>query len=279
MIGDKNVKCLICNSNSSYYFSKTYHEPLIECFMRKIGEIGYYKCDHCGFVLSKTHRDLDESVWNHLNSEFHHYLENPENERKINQPPYAEQAMMICILGRNGIINTNQMIDFAAGYGTLSQILKKYFELDLPLFDPYVRGKGSKKYVEKADFKIYKTVINSAMFEHILKREDLDQVNRLVDSDGCLIVHTHINEEVPKDPDWFYLNPPVHTAFHTNKSMGILMEQWGYQSSIYCLPSKCWVLLKCSLGNIDKRVEKLNQELQNNWFFCKRGFVDYWKSS
>lgn len=271
------MKCIICNSDSTYYFSKTYLEHPLDEFMREIGKVDYYKCNRCGFVLSKTHSELDESKWNNLNRLYHHYIENSDNDKKGNQPPYAEQAMMLSLLGRNGIINTDSMLDYAAGYGTLSKILAKYCELELPLFDPYVQADNSNRYIDKPELKTYKTVINSAMFEHVLKREDLDRVNNLVDSGGSLIMHTVVCENVPNDPNWFYLRPPVHTAFHTNKSMEILMGQWGYRSSIYCPQSKCWVLLRDNIENIEKNITTLNQELQSNWFYCKNGFVDYWK--
>ena len=169
------------------------------------------------------------------------------------------------------------MLDYAAGYGTLNKILSKYNGIELALFDPYVQTHSVSNYVDKSDLKPYKTVINSAMFEHVLKREDLDCVNNIVADDGCLIIHTVVCENVPNDPDWFYLRPPVHTAFHTNKSMEILMAQWGYRSSIYCPQSKCWVLLKDEIQKIENKITALNRELQSNWFYCKSGFVDYWK--
>jgi hypothetical protein len=271
------MKCIICDSDSDYFFSKSYSESPFDEFMREIGEVVYYKCKRCGFVLSKTHCELDEYKWNKLNYQFHHYVENPANEKKGNQPPYAEQAMMLKLLQKNGIIDTDSMIDYAAGYGALSDILKKYHDLELPIFDPYVRAENSDRYIDESTLKTYKTVINSAMFEHVLKREDLDRVNRIVERDGCLIVHTVVCANIPKDPNWFYLRPPVHTAFHTNKSMEILMEQWGFRSSLYCLKSKCWVLQRDKIENTEKKIARLNQELQSDWFYCKNGFVDYWK--
>jgi hypothetical protein len=159
-------------------------------------------------VLSKTHCELHESKWNELNCQFHHYVENPANENKGNQPPYAEQAMMLNLLHKNGIIDTDSMLDYAAGYGTLSDILRHYYDLTLPLYDPYIKADNSNRYIEQSRLIKYKTVINSAMFEHVLKREDLDLVHDVVDSDGCLIIHTVVCENVPKDPDWFYLRPP-----------------------------------------------------------------------
>jgi len=271
------MKCEICNSDIIYYFSKTYSETPFDEFMREIGKVDYYKCKCCGFVLSKTHSELDERKWNNLNCLFHQWMENPDNAKKVNQPPYTEQAMMISLLGRNGIIGTDSMVDYAAGHGTLSNLLAKYHDLELPIYDSYVQAGNSSRYVDKDELKTYKAVINSAMFEHVLSRKDLDRVNDLVEDDGCLIIHTVVCEKVPNDPNWFYLRPPVHTAFHTNKSMGILMRQWNFSSSIYCPQSKSWVLLRDTIKDIDNKIATLNQELKTDWFYWKNGFVDYWK--
>jgi len=271
------MNCIICNSNSEYFFSKKYTEAPYDQFMNEIGEVVYFKCVKCGFVLSKTHSELNKHQWEKLNNLTHNYHENPDNPKMGNQPPYIEQALMLLILGKNGIINTKNMLDYAAGYGTLSMLLSKYFNLHLPIYDPYVTNGDTNRYIKKDHLEQYKTVLNSAMFEHILNRDDLNNVNNLVDKDGCLIIHTVICENIPLDPNWFYMRPPVHTAFHTNKSMEILMNQWGYFSSIYCPKSKCWILFKKELDNIDKVILSTNQEFQTDFFYYKKGFVDYWK--
>ncbi|NPT55717.1 class I SAM-dependent methyltransferase [Paraburkholderia elongata] len=271
------MNCIICESDSDYYFSKTYTESPFAEFMRPIGTVDYHKCRHCGFVLSGTHSALDQKIWDELNKHFHHYIENPDNETKGNQPPYAEQAIMLSFLGKNDVISLDSVVDYAAGYGTLSNILWKYYGLKVPIFDRYVQGDNSGRYIDRADLRRYKTVINSAMFEHVLRREDLDAVNGMVDQDGSLIIHTVVCEKIPDDPNWFYLRPPVHTAFHTNRSMEILMEQWGYRSSIYCPPAKCWVLLREKGADVNRKIASINRELQSTWFHCKDGFVDYWK--
>lgn len=271
------MKCLICNSECKYFFSKKYSELPYAEFMHEIGEVKYYKCENCGFVLSKTHCELENNRWENLNFSYHNFHENPKNQTVVNQPPYIDHAIMLLILGKNGIINIGNMLDYAAGYGTLSMILSKYFNIKLSIFDEYVKDGDLNKYITKDQLDKYKTVINSAMFEHILTRQDLDNVNNLVAKDGCLILHTVICENIPQDPNWFYLRPPVHTAFHTNKSMEILMKQWGYCSSIYCPQSKCWILLKKEIENINKIILSINQELQTDYLYYKKGFVDYWK--
>lgn len=271
------MNCIICDSPSVYYFTKEYTTPPFSDYMQRIGPVAYYRCNHCGFVSSKTHREISKKQWDELNTKFHHYQECRDDTSGINQPPYAEQAFMLALLRANGLIQVDGMLDYAAGYGTLSALLQKYFQIDVPIYDPYVRSGEPMRYVVDPIPNSYKTVINSAMFEHVLSREDLDSVNSLISNDGCLIIHTVVCETIPCDPDWFYLRPPVHTAFHTNKSMNILMEQWGFRSSLYCPQSKCWALFRSPFNAIEDTMEKINRELQVTWLYGKSGFTDFWK--
>lgn len=75
------------------------------------------------------------------------------------------------------------------------------------------------------DKPFYSEMINSALFEHIFSIEELDDVNKLVEPDVALMIHTVVCENILKDADWFYLERPVNTTFHTNKSISIFMEQ------------------------------------------------------
>jgi len=118
------------------------------------------------------------------------------------------------------------------------------------------------------------------MFEHVLNRESLNEVNNLVSNDGVLMLHTLVCERIPNDPGWFYITPLVHTALHTNKSMSILMEQWGYSASIYSPQAKSWFLFKKNypkISDLESKVAEINSELQTKYFHYKVGFADYWK--
>ncbi len=271
------MNCLICNTPTAYFLEKIYSEQPFDQIMADIGPVQYYKCPNCGFTQSYTHTNLSAERWGQLNLDVHHFMEDPTAEKKGNQPPYLEQATMINLLNRNGVISTGCMLDYAAGYGTLSSLLDKYFGIELPIYDEYVKAEGDKRYVATADLTKYSAVINSAMFEHVLSRHDLDKLHALVAENGCLIIHTVVCENIPADTDWFYFRPPVHTAFHTNKSMEILMKQWGYHASVYCPAAKCWVLLKKADADLQERVNLINQELQTTYLIYKLGFVDYWK--
>ncbi len=269
--------CMICGERAQYYFGKTYTESPFDSFMEAIGPVSYYRCTDCGFVFSQTHLELDPHQWGRLNEQCHHFFEDPAAEKKGNQPPYLEQAMLLAVLSQRGLVDLLSGLDYAAGYGTLSRLLDSYWKLRLPIFDFYVQDGDPTRYLKSDDLGNHGLVVNSAMFEHVLTRQDLDSVNALVRSDGALMIHTVVCERVPPDPEWFYLRPPVHTAFHTNESMRRLMAQWGYAESIYCPKAKSWILFKTADPTRAATCQDLNREMQCEWLLHSTGFVDYWK--
>ena len=244
-----------------------------------IGKVDYYKCRSCGFVLSKTHAEMESLKWEILNRNYHTYGESPDNIKEHNPPPYLEQAMFLKVLMNNSIISGN-ILDWGSGYGTLAGIMDKYFNVKIKVYDKYMQRAESKgiDYIQQSGLShlTFDTVISSAVFEHIRNREDMEEINKCVADNGALVVHTVVCEEVPKDPDWFYLGA-VHCAFHTNKSMKLLMDQWGYKSSIYCPLAKSWVLFRENRTNINQLVKKINLEFQFQYLYYKNGFMDYWK--
>ena len=241
----------------------------------------YWKCEDCGFVISKTHQEMPPEVWSELNISWHHFAENNIESHITNQPPYADQALALTMLEKNNIISMDDVLDYAAGYGTLSKFLSKYLNTNIKIYDRYVRNDDvSLEYVAENEIGKYQLVINSAMFEHVLSRETLNEINDLVSDDGVLMLHTLVCENIPKDPNWFYIHPIVHTAFHTNKSMSILMKQWGYAASIYSHQAKSWFLFKKEyegLCRLEEVIKKINREIQTKYFHYKPDFVDYWK--
>lgn len=273
-------QCIICDSTLAYFFSKDYPTYPGSPFPETL-TVEFWRCGGCGFVISTTHQAMTQEQWAQLNSSWHHAAETDPASRSTNQPPYADQALALELLGTNGIIDLDNALDYAAGYGTLSKCLKKYFKRDIAIFDRYVHGDDqSLRYVAEADLKQYPLVINSAMFEHVLDRAALDEVDSLVAPGGVLMLHTVVCERIPQNPDWFYIDTMVHTALHTNNSMDVLMQQWGYGASVYSPQAKSWYLFKHGhplLEELEERIDAINRELQTRYFHYKAGFVDYWK--
>lgn len=278
--GGPGPACLICGTPTRDDFSKTYAPHPGSPFSGPL-RVDYCRCPTCGFVLSRTHQAMSADTWSQLNTSWHHHYETHLDQKVSNAPPYAEQALALRMLARNGVLDLDDALDYAAGYGSLSRLLDKYFDVRLRIHDRYVQDHSlAGRYVEQADLGRYGLVINSAMFEHVLDRAALDEVNDLVAERGALMLHTVICERIPRDPDWFYLAPVVHTAFHTNCSMRHLMAQWGYTDSLYAPAAKSWWLFKAghpALARLPEVVQTVNTELRMPYFIHRQGFVDYWK--
>ena len=272
----KNPLCLICGDLTEFFFVKKGFKAPYNTFTSDISHVEYFKCCNCGFTFAKSLYELDPFLWKRINNDFHSYIESFD-DLITNQPPYLEQAQLINVLHKNNILNLDSALDFGSGFGTLWRILNKYFNQTLSLYDPYMRHAELEKfYVSSPSSGKFNLVICSALFEHLFTRSSFDQINDLVSRTGCLMIHTVICENIPKDPNWFYFEVPVHCSFHTNKSMSILMKDWGYNSSIYCPSAKSWILFKTD-SNLEDKVTEINNLLQTNYLIYKKGFVDYWK--
>lgn len=267
------MKCLICDNQMQYSFSKWFKQPLLE-------EVDYWKCRNCGFVASKTHLELPGKGWERINEDFHGSYHGtdacPEDTRWVQR--LDEQAAVIADLAGLGLLSAKtQWVDFGCGDGKLSDVLERKFGLKLQKYDRY---EGNPGYL--ADSEIVKRgfdlVVTTSVLEHLRGREALDEIESLVADDGVMGIHTLVAEEVPASAEWFYLLP-VHCAFYTNKSMQLLFDQWGYAASIYNVDSRLWFWFKTGADRVEQIISAANARVGREKFFYhfKRGFMDYWK--
>ena len=218
---------------------------------------------------------MSEADWVHLNTNWH-----DANNLRTDNPwsrsqRHFHQALMIHLLHRHGIIGDGKWLDYASGQGGLSRQLHLQFGLALHSFDKYVQPTSLPIPAFELVRRGYALVTNTAMFEHVRDRQALDEIESHVGEDGCLAVHTLVRGEIPADPDWMYLLP-VHCAFFTNRSMELLMQQWGYSCSVYDKNAKMWVWFKGEPGLVSKKVAELNHSMGWGYLHFKLGFMDFW---
>ncbi len=252
-----------------FYFSKKFNAY-------DLTQVDYWQCSHCGFCASKTHFDMSANEWNKLNDVFHsksHFAEdNPYNRNQR----YFNQSLMLSLMVKRGLINEGNWLDWGCGIGAVSRLLKDYFNLNLLTYDKYFTNQVNSITTKELTPRSFDLVVNTAVFEHVRGRDTLDEIESYVRDTGRFAIHTLIPENVPQDPDWMYLLP-VHCAFHTNRSMEILMNDWGYECSVYNEHSKMWVLFREKADAIKSDVDKLNKSLGWEYLHLKKGFMDYWK--
>ncbi len=263
------MSCIICGESMQYYFSKKFTEFGLD-------NVDYFKCPKCGFVASATHFNMPSGKWEKLNIQAHTHYNTMEYDPKNRPPPYLEQALLLYTLRAFEVIPRDNWLDWGSGEAKLATILLRLFSLRVTCFDKYVQPLADFSEKELAAGAKYNVVINSAVFEHVTSREVLDEINSLVDNKGVLAVHTLVREEIPADKEWFYLLP-VHCAFHTNKSMKILIKDWGYRSSLYCPLAKMWIFFRDDIDSISPSVKEINRLAGFEYLFIKNGFMDYWK--
>lgn len=263
------MNCIICNSRMELYFAKKFNEF-------GLGDVEYFKCGRCGFCASQTHFEMTVDQWAALNNAFHSAShQRTDNPRQRNQR-YFNQALMLFLMNKKGLLHCEKWLDWGCGVGSVALLLKELFGIRLLAYDKYfapqINATGKDQLVPGS----FDCVVCTAVFEHVRDRETLNEIESYVKESGCLAVHTLVPETVPKDPGWMYLLP-VHCAFHTNRSMQILMDDWGYACSVYNELSKMWVLFRQDPADVELRVSALNRALGYEYLHFKRGFMDYWK--
>jgi hypothetical protein len=182
---------------------------------------------------------------------------------------------MIHLLHRHGVIHSGKWLDYASGQGGLSRQLHSHFGLVLHSFDKFMQPTSHRLPASGLTKRGHALVTNTAMFEHVRDRLTLDEIESYVAEDGCFGIHTLVRGEIPADPEWMYLLP-VHCAFFTNRSMSVLMQQWGYTCSVYNEHAKMWIWFKTDPDPISEKVTHLNQSLGWEYLHFKTGFMDSW---
>lgn len=263
------MQCLICGSAMAPDFVKVFGLP-------DLPEAAYHRCPDCGFCASHTHLAMPEAQWERVNDAFHsvshHRDDNPYNRNQR----YAHQAQMLHLLSRRGLIRGTRWLDWGCGVGAVSGLLDALYGMRLWTYDRYFTPEVNA--IAPADMQPggFDLVLNTAVFEHVRDRRTLDEIASYVAPGGCLAIHTLVPEVVPRDPDWMYLLP-VHTAFHTNRSMQRLMDDWGYTCSVYNEHAKLWVWFRDPPAEVEAEVRACNELLGWTHLKFKVGFMDYWK--
>lgn len=144
-------------------------------------------------------------------------------------------------------------------------------------YDRFMKSDGSSDYIKDEDVRpnTFDMVISCSVLEHLIGWSEVDKFFSLAKENGVICLHTLICEEVPCDPDWFYLLP-VHCTLWTNTAMSKVYNRYGYKGCAYHPEAQMWFFFKD-----EKQYEKLkevHEAIPGSWVFS-RSFVDYWKQS
>ncbi|MCG7982372.1 MAG: class I SAM-dependent methyltransferase [Candidatus Thiodiazotropha lotti] len=260
------MHCLICNAYTHYFFTKQFDDF-------GLGKVEYERCSHCGAVFATSLLQLPEDEWQSLCVRYHgHYRIGDENPDDPNwRQRLQSQSDFLFTMSKVGLLpEQHRWLDYGCGEGELSGLLGQQ-GVRVDCYDRYWQKEHS---VDKSQLLpgSYPVVINTALFEHLRSRAEMDAIINLITEDGTFALHTLVRGEIPRDPSWFYLLP-VHTIFFTNQAMRILFQEWGFSSSLYAVDSRLWLWFKASKATLLKRYPGLASE--QDWKICD-GFMAYW---
>jgi Methyltransferase domain len=261
------MRCFVCDTVLVPHLAKDF-EGAFDL------ELAHYeRCPSCGLVVSRTHYELGDDAWARLNDEYHSEFfgtdANHDDPRWLER--LAHQADVLPRLYRAGLTPAGgPWLDYGAGDGKLADTLG---EVGVPMekFDRYLPADG---FLGEDDLRPdgFDLVLTTCVFEHVRGVEPLDEVDSLVSPDGVMALHTLVRGEIPRDPSWFYLLP-VHCTFLTNRAMELLLERWGYASSLYHVDARLWCFARRDADWLRERVDEA--ALAGKWTVSD-GFADYW---
>jgi Methyltransferase domain len=262
------MRCFACDTALRPYLTKDFGGAW------GLDRAHYEACPACGLVVSRTHFELDDDAWARLNAGYHgEYLGTDANH---DDPRWLErlvhQADVLTGLFRAGLTPGGRpWLDYGAGDGKLADTVAGR-GVPLQKFDRFLpAGQG---FLGEHDLRRggFDLVLTTSVFEHVRSVEPLDEIDSLVADDGVMALHTLIRGEIPRDPGWFYLLP-VHCTFLTNRAMALLLERWGYRSSLYHVDARLWCFARGDAGPLEDRARAAG--LAGEWV-VGGGFAAYW---
>lgn len=276
------MKCFICREGIlSDYFVKTYSARLG-------GQHSLLKCNYCGIVINSTMYHMDEKKWCMINNEIHSIYQG--TNEGLNDPKWIyrinAQAKMLAEMFQHGIFSLNdKAIDYGCGDGKLSDLVynKYYVNIDDTAKRTCLIGKYD-KYMNKSEDVAFYTdnevkkhtfdiAICCSVLEHLIGREQIDAFFDLLNDGGTACIHTLICENVPCDPEWFYIKYPVHCTLWTNRAMTELYKQKNFRGCAYYIKGQMWFFFK----NKDKYEATKSLYSNTNQLVFSDDFIDYWK--
>ncbi len=272
------MKCFVCGSEMKGYFRKK--------MLPEMPEWEYVRCENCGLVLCQTVYEMSDREWKQINDgcgEKFGHDEDPDDPRWVER--LNCQAKLFAGLADQGVWEPEmRFVDYGCGDGKLADYVQNELNVSktgmssshkLLKYEKFIRPEGENDFLRDEDMKpgSFDMVVSCSVFEHLLGRPDVDEIIGLLNDKGTLCMHTLVCEEVPQDPDWFYLLGG-HCTLWTNKSMALLFEQYGFAGCAYHVEGRMWFFFKDR-----QRFEQLRSKapsIPGEWVFSDK-FVDYWK--
>lgn len=260
------MNCFVCGKEMISYFVKNGGGTISD----------FVRCPTCGMVINKTMYEMPIQEWMQKNEELHSEYQGTDEMK--NDPKWLDRIntqgeVISQLYDLNIFSSAGRCIDYGCGDGKLADYVNREQQLILK-YDKYM-GQGKDGYLEDEEVESggFDVVICCSVLEHLIGKVEVERVFDLISDSGALCLHTLVCEEVPQDPDWFYLLA-VHCTLWTNRAMEILYRNHGFIGCAYHLEAQMWFMFRNKKQF--QRLQNAKRKLKGTWFFSDK-FVDYWK--
>lgn len=173
----------------------------------------YYRCLNCGLVTTREKYFLSRA------DEKERYL---QHNNSIEQPGYVEFLNQAIAPAIKYLQPDMLGLDYGCGYAkTLSELLERA-GYHCENYDPF--------FVSNPLDKQYDYIFSTEVFEHFNHpRRELEQITRLLKTNGLLIVMTEQWSTPEAFQTWYYTRDPSHVAFYHQQTFRFLCEELGFR--------------------------------------------------
>jgi SAM-dependent methyltransferase len=197
----------------------------------------YYECLHCRALQIPHPFWLDEAY----DSENDAWMCNPDTSRFVRN--FSTYRYMAALIKAQVFPEQPQFLDFAGGYGLLTQMLHsagyKAWLTDLYVSTPFF---ASDRYIR--DFNAipensFDVISALEVFEHLTEPvQVVERLRGILKPDGALVISTGIYRPALHDSSWVYLASQYgqHVTFWSKEALEACAAQAGFRSVSY-LPS------------------------------------------
>ncbi len=247
----------------------------------------FERCPDCGLVIDRTLYEMTTEEWEDVNYKCHSSYQGTDEDpadpkwiSRLNTQAAVLAGLFDCDVYSLGM----KTVDYGCGDGKLSKYTDDAYEARagkrlshklIGKYDRYMAVEDEGYYTDDDMVpNSFDVVISCSVIEHLIGSDEINRFFSLANDKGTICLHTIICEEVPRDPEWFYLSTEGHCTFWTNAAMLKIYENYGFVGCAYNLEARM-----CFFFKDENRYTKLKENYDRivGSLTLSDSFIDYWK--
>lgn len=195
------MKCPLCYSSQTDLF-----------FSKKKTQKDYWDCQSCRLIFMDQNKILSHE------KELEHYQ---THNNDIHDVRYQNFVSDITSYIKKNCSTKDLGLDYGAGPGPVITHVLAQEGFHVEIYDPYF-APNSQALEKKYDF-----IVSCEVIEHFSRpRKEFTKLADLLQTDGTLILKTHIYNDDIHFPSWYYHADPTHICFYRSETLTWIAQKF-----------------------------------------------------